>query len=79
MNATKSRLIFHLIAIVTVIIWGTTFVSTKILIQNGLTPSEIFFYRFVLLISVCGASPARSFLPIVSASCFRILLSASVV
>lgn len=41
MNATKSRLIFHLIAIVTVIIWGTTFVSTKILIQNGLTPSEI--------------------------------------
>lgn len=48
MNATKSRLIFHLIAIVTVIIWGTTFVSTKILIQNGLTPSEIFFYRFVL-------------------------------
>lgn len=47
MNATKSRLIFHLIAIVTVIIWGTTFVSTKILIQNGLTPSEIFFYRFV--------------------------------
>jgi len=31
MNATKSRLIFHLIAIVTVIIWGTTFVSTKIL------------------------------------------------
>ena len=48
MNATKSKLIFHLIAIVTVIIWGTTFVSTKILIQNGLTPSEIFFYRFVL-------------------------------
>ena len=42
MNATKSKLIFHLIAIVTVIIWGTTFVSTKILIQNGLTPSEIF-------------------------------------
>ena len=25
MNATKSKLIFHLIAIVTVIIWGTTF------------------------------------------------------
>lgn len=61
MNATKSRLIFHLIAIVTVIIWGTTFVSTKILIQNGLTPSEIFFYRLFWLISVCGASPARSF------------------
>ena len=48
MNATKSKLIFHLIAIATVAIWGTTFVSTKILIQHGLTPSEIFFYRFVL-------------------------------
>lgn len=48
MNATKSKLIFHLIAIATVAIWGTTFVSTKILIQYGLTPSEIFFYRFVL-------------------------------
>ena len=48
MNATRSKLIFHLIAIATVAIWGTTFVSTKILIQHGLTPSEIFFYRFVL-------------------------------
>lgn len=35
-------------ALVCVIIWGTTFVSTKILINNGLTPSEIFFMRFVL-------------------------------
>lgn len=27
---------------------GTTFVSTKILIQHGLSPSDIFFYRFTL-------------------------------
>ena len=45
MNATKSKLIFHLIAIVTVIIWGTTFVSTKILIQNGLTPIVLPVFR----------------------------------
>ena len=48
MNATKSKLIFHLIAIATVAIWGTTFVSTKILIQHGLAPSEVVFNRFVL-------------------------------
>ena len=32
----------------TVIIWGTTFVSTKILINTGLSPVEILLYRFVL-------------------------------
>lgn len=39
---------YHLIAMLTVIIWGTTFVSTKVLISKGLLPEEIFFYRFVL-------------------------------
>lgn len=39
---------YHLIAIITVIIWGTTFVSTKILIHNGLSPVDILFYRFAL-------------------------------
>ena len=29
-------------------IWGETFVSTKILLEDGLMPSDIFFYRFVL-------------------------------
>lgn len=45
----KSKdLLYHSIAILTVIIWGTTFVSTKILINTGLTPVEILLYRFVL-------------------------------
>jgi drug/metabolite transporter (DMT)-like permease len=35
-------------AIVTIAIWGVTFVSTKVLIQNGLSPTEIFTYRFAL-------------------------------
>lgn len=39
---------YHFLAILTVIIWGTTFVSTKILINKGLTPVEILFYRFLL-------------------------------
>lgn len=40
--------IYHLLAIITVIIWGVTFVSTKILINNDLSPEEIFLYRFIL-------------------------------
>lgn len=39
---------YHVIAVVTVIIWGTTFVSTKVLISHGLSPVEILIYRFVL-------------------------------
>lgn len=39
---------YHLAALATVIIWGTTFVSTKVLITNSLTPAEIFFVRFLI-------------------------------
>lgn len=39
---------FHLAALACVGIWGTTFVSTKVLINEGLTPSEIFMIRFLL-------------------------------
>lgn len=39
---------YHLLAILTVSIWGLTFISTKILINHGLSPQEIFFYRFLL-------------------------------
>ncbi|MCH5329134.1 MAG: DMT family transporter, partial [Coprobacter sp.] len=37
---------YHLLAIFSIIVWGTTFVSTKLLLLNGLTPPEIFLYRF---------------------------------
>ena len=39
---------YHLMALLIVVIWGTTFVSTKILLFHGLSPKDIFFYRFVL-------------------------------
>lgn len=39
---------YHLLAILTVAIWGTTFISTKILIENGLSPQEIFLLRFII-------------------------------
>ena len=37
----------HLLALATVIIWGTTFISTKILLRD-FTPVEILFFRFTL-------------------------------
>jgi drug/metabolite transporter (DMT)-like permease len=45
---TSSKKIYHLLAIGTSILWGTTFVSTKILLANSLSPADIMFYRFVI-------------------------------
>ena len=39
---------YHLAALFTVAVWGATFVSTKVLIANSLTPAEIFVLRFAL-------------------------------
>jgi len=39
---------YHAIAFFIVLIWGTTFISTKILLLNGLSPEDIFFFRFGL-------------------------------
>jgi drug/metabolite transporter (DMT)-like permease len=44
----QKHVYYHLIAILTVVIWGMTFISTKVLINQGLTPQEIFLYRFLI-------------------------------
>lgn len=38
----------HFVALFVVLIWGTTFVSSKILLNSGLLPADIFFVRFVM-------------------------------
>lgn len=38
----------HIAAIIVVIIWGTTFVSSKVLLNAGLIPADIFFMRFII-------------------------------
>lgn len=43
-----NRVLYHILAVATIITWGTTFVSTKILIQSGLSPEEICLCRFIL-------------------------------
>ena len=53
---------YHLIAILTVAIWGLTFIATKVLINHGLTPQEIFFYRFLIAyIGIWAISPKHLF------------------
>ncbi len=42
----NSNLFYHLVAFLTVAIWGTTFVATKVLMLNGLSPAQIFTLRF---------------------------------
>ena len=44
----KSNQFYHLIAFGTAIIWGTTLVSTKVLLRHDLSPVEIMLYRFVV-------------------------------
>lgn len=43
-----SMSLYHLGALFTVTIWGTSFVSTAILLQHKLGPVEIYIYRFAL-------------------------------
>lgn len=45
MAATDTR--GHLLAFLTIAIWGTTFVSTKVLLTE-FQPVEILFYRFLI-------------------------------
>ena len=39
---------YHLVAFVVVVIWGSTFVFTKMLLLNGLSPAQIFTLRFIV-------------------------------
>jgi len=65
---TKRKYIFHLLAFLTMALWGITFVSTKTLINEGLTPAQIFTIRFIIaylgLLTVCfirGGRDKRAF------------------
>lgn len=53
----ESNFIYHLVAFLTVCVWGTTFVSTKVLMINGLSPAQIFTLRFaiayILMLAFC--------------------------
>lgn len=59
---TTKNYIYHLIAILTVGIWGLTFISTKVLIEHGLSPQEIFLLRFLMAyLGIWFISPRKLF------------------
>lgn len=58
----EKNYIYHLIAILTVGIWGLTFISTKVLISAGLSPKEIFLLRFLIAyVGIWFISPRKLF------------------
>ena len=55
----RHQSIGHIVAISTVIVWGATFVSTKVLLRH-FTPEEILFLRFLMgLIALWLYKPAK--------------------
>ena len=39
---------YHVVAFMTVAIWGSTFISTKVLIQSGISPAQVYTLRFLI-------------------------------
>lgn len=61
-NTKRSLLPYHLMTLFTVIVWGTTYVSTKVLIEHGLSPAEIMMLRFILAyVCIWFLSPKKLF------------------
>ena len=47
-TSPKSEILYHVVAILTSAVWGTTFVSSKLLLEEGMAPAEIMFLRFAM-------------------------------
>ena len=64
MKKAKGKIIFHVLAFLTMALWGVTFISTKTLINQGLTPAQIFTIRFIIaylgLLTVCFIRGGRN-------------------
>ena len=45
---SNTNILAHVTAFLTAAVWGTTFISTKVLILDGISPVQIFTLRFVL-------------------------------
>ena len=58
-NMKQNKAAGHLAALLTIFIWGTTFISTKVLLRD-FQPVEILFFRFVIgLAALAAACPRR--------------------
>lgn len=55
----RKKAIGHLAALITIVIWGTIFISTKILLVD-FQPVEILFFRFIMgFFALLAAYPRR--------------------
>ena len=59
MKIPEKTYLYHILAVVVVSLWGTTFVSTKVLLAAGLTPAGIFAIRFALAYAGIWFFPER--------------------
>ncbi len=44
--------VYHIFALIAVTAWGLSFISTRVLLDNGLHPIEIYIYRFTLAYAI---------------------------
>lgn len=57
-----NNLLYHILAIVIVGIWGVTFINSKVLLLHDLTPHEIFQLRFIIAyVCIWFISPRKLF------------------
>lgn len=47
-NTETGKLLIYAGALVAVVAWGMSFISTKVLLNNGISAVEIYIYRFIL-------------------------------
>ncbi len=56
-NGIGSIVLLHVGAILTMTAWGVSFVSTKVLLEHGFQPTEVYVYRtllaYLLVLAVC--------------------------
>ena len=65
MTMAAKKIIYHLLALAVVAVWGVTFVCTKTLITAGMHPAAIFVIRFIMayagiwVLDLCGSGKIR--------------------
>ncbi|MBR2272301.1 MAG: DMT family transporter, partial [Fibrobacter sp.] len=59
--ARNSLAFWHLLAIITITFWGTSFVSTKVLLNHGFSAVQIFSLRFAITYLILLAASHKQF------------------
>lgn len=56
-SAKSNIWLYHIFACLVVTAWGLSFISTRVLLDNGLHPIEIYIYRsllaYVCMLAIC--------------------------